>query len=55
MNLFSIVIAIKMVGNSKIDEGAKFEKWREIMLAVAINFIRQKEQIEINLKFTKLF
>ena len=44
-----------MVGNSKIDEGAKFKKWREILLAVAMNYIRQKERNENNLKSTKLF
>ena len=45
-----------MVGNSKIDEGAKVKKWREIMLAVAINSICQKERNEIYLKkSTNLF
>ena len=39
-----------MVGNSKIDRGAEVKEWREIMLAVAINAIRQKERIKINLK-----
>ena len=38
-----------MVGNSKIDERAKFRKWRENTLAVTINTIRQKEQNKINL------
>ena len=44
-----------MVGNSKIDEGAKFEKWREIKLAVAINTIRQKERNKINLNVLNYF
>ena len=38
-----------MVGNSKIDERAKFKKWRENTLAVTINIIRQKERNKINL------
>ena len=43
------------MGNSKIDEGAKFKKWKEVMLTVAMNSIRQRQRNEINLQSTKLF
>ena len=54
MALFPVVIVINNGGKIK-NWWEKFKKWREIMLAVAINSICQKERIEINLKSTKRF